>query len=101
MVSAQLAQRRALRRRGATIHTAGGLPSLVPYFFPVPYVVIALRAGPEVAVLEALQWLGIALYALVIDFSLWSIAVLGRHYDLLLEGSAGHVRVRCVAFGLL
>ena len=101
MVSAQLAQRRALRRRGATIHTAGGLPSLVPYFFPVPYVVIALRPGPEVAVPEALQWLGIALCALGIVFSLWSIATLGRHYDLVLEVHAGHELVRRGPYGLV
>ena len=101
MVSAQLAQRRALRRRGATIHTAGGLPSLVPYFFPVPYVVIALRPGPEVAVPEALQWLGIALCALGIVFSLWSMATLGRHYDLVLEVHAGHELVRRGPYGLV
>ncbi len=100
-MSAQLAQRRALRRRGATIQTAGGLASLVPYFFPVPYVAIALRPGPEVAVPEALQWLGIALCALGVVFSLWSITTLGRHYDLVLEVHTGHELVRRGPYGLV
>ncbi len=93
-MSAQLAQRRAIGRRGATIRTAGGLASLVPYFFPVPYVVIALRPGPEVAVPDALQWLGITSCALGVAFSLWSIVTLGRHYDLVLEVHADHELVR-------
>jgi len=100
-VSAQLAQRRAIRRRGATIHTAGGLASLVPYFFPVPYVVIALRPGPELAVPEVLQLLGTTFCALGVVFSLWSIATLGRHYDLVLEVHADHELVRRGPYGLV
>jgi len=93
-VSAQFAQRRALARRGATLRTAGGLAALVPYFFWVPYVVIWLRPGPEVAIPEILRWLGVALTLLGIAFSLWAMVTLGRHYDLVLEVHQDHELVR-------
>ena len=94
MVSAQLAQRRALPRRGATVRTAGGLVAIVPYFFWVPYAVIVLRPGPEIVVPDALRWAGIVASAVGVAFSLWSIATLGRHYDLVLEVHADHELVR-------
>lgn len=101
MVSAQLAQRRALPRRGTTVRTAGGLASVVPYFFWVPYVVIALRPGPELAVPEVLEWSGVALCVLGVAFSLWSIVTLGRHYDLVLEVHADHELVRRGPYALV
>jgi protein-S-isoprenylcysteine O-methyltransferase Ste14 len=94
ILSAQVAQRRAIPRRGATLRTAGGLAALVPYFFWVPYVVIWLRPGPEVAIAEALQWLGLVLSLLGIAFSLWAMVTLGRHYDLVLEVHQDHELVR-------
>lgn len=100
-MSAQLAQRRAIARRGATVRTAGGLASLVPYFFWVPYIVIALRPGPEVDVPDALRWLGVTLSALGVAFSLWSIVVLGRHYDLVLEVHQDHELVRRGPYALV
>lgn len=42
----------------------------------------------------ALQWLGVAISALGVAFALWSIVVLGRHYDLVLEVHADHELVR-------
>jgi protein-S-isoprenylcysteine O-methyltransferase Ste14 len=101
MVSAQLARRRALARRGATLRIAGGLASLVPYFFWVPYVVIALRPGPEIDVPEALRWLGILLTVLGVALSLWSIVTLGRHYDLVLEVHEDHELVRRGPYALV
>lgn len=98
---AQLAQRRALARRGATVASAGGLAALLPYFFWVPYVVIALRPGPELAVPEALGWAGVALIALGVVISLWSIATLGRHYDLVLEVHQDHELVRRGPYALV
>ena len=98
---AQLAQRRALARRGATVRTAGGLPALVPYFFWVPYVVIALRPGPELDVPDALRWIGVALSVLGVLFSLWSIVTLGRHYDLVLEVHQDHELVRRGPYALV
>jgi protein-S-isoprenylcysteine O-methyltransferase Ste14 len=93
-VAAQVAQRRAIARRGATVRTAGGLAALVPYFFWVPYVVVALRPGPELEVPDALRWIGVALSVLGVAFSLWSIVTLGRHYDLVLEVHQDHELVR-------
>ena len=94
IVLAQFAQRRALSRRGATLRTAGGLAALLPYFFWVPYVVIWLRPGPEIAIPVALQWVGVVLTLAGIAFSLWAMVTLGRHYDLVLEVHADHELVR-------
>ena len=93
-MSAQFAQRRALTRRGATVKTAGGLAALVPYFFPVPYIVIWLRPGPEIPIPEALGRLAVAASLLGIAFSLWAMVTLGRHYDLVLEVHRDHELVR-------
>jgi protein-S-isoprenylcysteine O-methyltransferase Ste14 len=84
-----------------TLRTAGGLAALVPYFFPVPYVVIALRPGPEVAIPEAARWLGVALSLVGIAFSLWAMVTLGRHYDLVLEVHADHELVRRGPYALV
>jgi protein-S-isoprenylcysteine O-methyltransferase Ste14 len=94
IVSAQIAQRRAVSRRGATIRTAGGLAALAPYFFWVPYAVIALRPGPELTVPPALAWVGLAFSVLGVAFSLWAIVTLGRHYDLVLEVHEDHELIR-------
>lgn len=101
MVSAQIAQRRAVSRRGATIRTAGGLAALAPYFFWVPYLVIALRPGPELEVPEALAWVGTLLSVLGVAFSLWAIVTLGRHYDLVLEVHQDHELVRGGPYALV
>lgn len=101
MVAAQIVQRRAIARRGVTVRTAGGLASLVPYFFWVPYVVIALRPGPELDVPEALRWLGVVLTVVGIAFALWSIATLGRHYDLVLEVHQDHELIRGGPYALV
>lgn len=101
MVSAQIAQRRAVSRRGATVRTAGGLAALAPYFFWVPYLVIALRPGPEIQVPEPLAWVGIGLSVLGVAFSLWAIVTLGRHYDLVLEVHQDHELVRRGPYALV
>ncbi len=67
----------------------------------MPYVVIALRPGPELAVPEALAWLGVALSVLGIALSLWSIVTLGRHYDLVLEVHQDHELVRRGPYALV
>ena len=101
ILSAQVAQRRALSRRGATVRTAGGLTAFVPYFFPVPYVVIALRPGPELDVPETLGWLGVGLTVLGVAFSLWAMTTLGRHYDLVLEVHQDHELIRGGPYALV
>ena len=100
-MSAQIAQRRAVSRRGATIRTAGGLAALAPYFFWVPYVVIAMRPGPELEVPEAVAWVGVALSLLGVAFSLWAIVTLGRHYDLVLEVHEDHELIRGGPYALV
>jgi protein-S-isoprenylcysteine O-methyltransferase Ste14 len=101
IVSAQIAQRRAVSRRGATIRTAGGLAALAPYFLWVPYLVIALRPGPELTVPDFLAWLGLALSVLGVAFSLWAIVTLGRHYDLVLEVHQDHELIRGGPYALV
>ena len=100
-MSAQIAQRRAVSRRGATVRTAGGLAALAPYFLWVPYVVVAIRPGPELTVPEVLAWLGLALSVIGVAFSLWAIAALGRHYDLVLEVHEDHELIRGGPYGLV
>ena len=102
---AQLARRRAVAARGGSLRTSTGLPQIVPYFFWVPYAVIAFRLGPKITIDQALQpggtaisVLGIALSVLGIAFSIWAIVTLGRHYDLVLEVHAGHELVRTGPF---
>jgi protein-S-isoprenylcysteine O-methyltransferase Ste14 len=101
MVSAQIAQRRAVARRGATVRTAGGLAAVTPYFFWVPYVVILLRPGPELGVTVALVWVGVLLSVVGVAFSLWAILALGRHYDLVLEVHEDHELVRRGPYALV
>lgn len=94
IVFAQLARRRAVAARGGSLRASTGLPQVVPYFFWVPYAVVALRIGPVIGVSPALVGLGVGLSALGVALALWAIAVLGRHYDLTLEIHAGHQLVR-------
>ena len=98
---AQLARRRAVAERGASLRTSGGLAQLLPYFFWVPYVVVALRLGPSVPIDGTLRLTGVALSVAGIAFSLWAIVTLGRHYDLLLEVHAGHELVRSGPFAVV
>jgi protein-S-isoprenylcysteine O-methyltransferase Ste14 len=67
----------------------------------VPYVVIALRPGPEVDVPDVLRWLGIVVSVLGVAFSLWSMVTLGRHYDLVLEVHQDHELVRSGPYALV
>jgi protein-S-isoprenylcysteine O-methyltransferase Ste14 len=94
MVVAQVSRARGIARRGETLARSRGLAHYVAYFFFVPYVVIALRPGPEIEVPEPLRWIGLALVVLGVAFSLWAIATLGRHYDLELEVHRDHELVR-------
>ena len=93
-IAAYAMRARARRFRGPTVAEAGGLARNSPYFVWVPYVVIALRPGPEIDVPEALRWLGLALVAGGVLFSIWSAATLGRHFDVELEVHGGHEVVR-------
>lgn len=101
IVTAQVARSRAVVRRGATVRSAGGLAGLLPYFFWVPYVVIAVRPGPEITVPDGLVWIGLALAVGGVAFALWAIATLGRHYDLVLEVHSDHEVIRTGPFAIV
>jgi protein-S-isoprenylcysteine O-methyltransferase Ste14 len=93
-VFAQLARWRALTRRGANVRTSGGLAQLIAYFLWVPYVVVIVRPGPELAIPDPLRALGLGLVVGGVAFSLWAVATLGRHYDLVIEIHSDHQLVR-------
>lgn len=85
------------RARGArppSLALASGLARWLPYFVWVPYVVIALRPGPEVDVAEPARWAGLVLIALGPLVAIWSAVTLGRHFDLEVEVHGGHEIVR-------
>ena len=94
MAVAQITRRRGLTRRGETIARSRGLAHYIAYFFFVPYLFIAARAGPEVDVPEPVRWVGLALVVFGVGVALWAIATLGRHYDLELEIHRDHELVR-------
>jgi protein-S-isoprenylcysteine O-methyltransferase Ste14 len=98
IVFAQLARRRAVAERGGSLRTTRGIAHLLPYFFWVPYVVVALRLGPNIPRGELMALFGLALAMGGVAFSLWAIVTLGRHYDLILEVHAGHELVRSGPF---
>lgn len=101
MVVANATRLRGIRRRGETTVRAGGFPHYVAYFFFVPYLVVALRPGPELAFPEAIRWAGLALAVAGIVFAIWAILTLGRHYDLELELHRDHELVRAGPYRLV
>ena len=79
---------------GRRIVTRGGvLAQALPYFIWIPYVVIALRPGPELPLPDAIRWLGLGLVVGGIAFSMWSAQTLGRHFDVEVEVHEGHAVV--------
>ena len=68
----------------------GALAQGLPYVIWVPYVVIALRPGPELPLPDAVRWAGLALVVGGIAFSIWSARTLGRHFDVEVEVHEGH-----------
>ena len=73
-----------------TVATGGALAQYLPYFIWVPYVVIAVRPGPELPFPDAVRWAGLALVVAGIGFSIWSARTLGRHFDMEVEVHEGH-----------
>ena len=98
---AQIARGRAVAERGSSVRVAEGISQWLPYFFWVPYAVVAFHVGPELEIADGFRAVGIALAAGGVVFSLWSIATLGRHYDLVLEIHEGHQLVRRGPFALV
>lgn len=85
---------RARRERPPAVAQMGGLAAYSPYLIWVPYVVIALRPGPELDVPEALRWVGLALVVAGPLFMIWSAATLGRHFDVEILVHGAHEVVR-------
>ena len=82
--------RARVRRGRRTIRRGGALAQYLPYFIWVPYVVIAVRPGPELPFPDAVRWVGLALVVAGIGFAIWSARTLGRHYDMEVEIHEGH-----------
>ena len=80
---------RVMRGR-RTVATGGALANYLPYGIWVPYVVIAIRPGPELPVAAALRWAGLGLVVGGIGFSIWAARTLGRHFDMEVEVHEGH-----------
>ena len=94
-------RRRALRARGPSLRREGGAAAWLPYFLPVPYLVVALRPGPELAVTETWRWVGLALVVAGAAFSAWAAFTLGRHFDTEVEFHSGHEVVRRGPYALV
>ena len=94
---------RARARAGGrtTLARGGALSQALPYVVWVPYVVIAVRPGPELAVPEPVRWIGLALIVAGIAFSMWTAATLGRHFDLEVEIHEGHAVVERGPFAIV
>lgn len=73
-----------------TVARGGALAQALPYLIWVPYVVIAVRPGPELALPDAARWIGLGLVVAGMAFSAWAAATLGRHFDLEVEIHEGH-----------
>ena len=93
IVFATRVRARAVAGGRPTVVRGGALSQALPYFVWVPYVVIAVRPGPEVTVPEPLRWIGLGLVIAGIAFSMWAAATLGRHFDLEVEIHEGHAVV--------
>jgi protein-S-isoprenylcysteine O-methyltransferase Ste14 len=92
---------RARARRGRSLARAGGFAANAPYFVWVPYVVVALRPGPELPVPETLRWLGLALAVAGCTFAIWAARTLGEHFDVELEVHERHEVVRRGPYALV
>lgn len=92
---------RARAARQPSVLQGAGLARWLPYFVWVPYVVIAIRPGPELDVPEALRWAGLAVTALGPLICIWSALTLGRHFDLEVEVHGGHEVVRSGPYRLV
>ncbi|MBI2324701.1 MAG: isoprenylcysteine carboxylmethyltransferase family protein [Chloroflexi bacterium] len=100
-VAAYLILARARRERPATVAQMGGLAAYSPYFVWVPYVVMALRPGPEVGVPDALRWIGLVLIVAGPLLQIWAAATLGRHFDVEILVHGAHEVVRSGPYGLV
>lgn len=83
-------RRQAIAAGRRTIGRGGLLADRLPYFIPIPYLVVALRPGPELALPDGVRWAGLAISCAGIAVAVWAAATLGRHFDLEVEVHEGH-----------
>ena len=88
VIAERLRARVRLGRR--TIRRGGMAAQYLPFFIWVPYVVAAVRPGPELPFSDAVRWVGLALVVAGIGFSIWAARTLGRHFDMEVEVHEGH-----------
>ena len=98
---AMAVRRRSIRFRGPSLRREGGAAAALPYFVPIPYLVTALRPGPELAVPEPRRWVGLGLVVAGAAFAAWAAITLGRHFDIEVEFHAGHEVVRRGPYALV
>ncbi len=83
-------RRRALAGGRESVARASGPARWLPFFIFVPYLVIALRPGPELDLPTAARWLGLAIVLAGPAFSFWSASTLGSEFDLDVEVHGDH-----------
>lgn len=93
-IAAYAIRARARLERPPTVAEVGGLARRSPSFIWVPYVVMALRPGPEIDFPEPLRWLGLALVPAGVALMVSSAATLGRHFDVEVLVHGAHQVVR-------
>lgn len=98
---ALIVRRRSIQARGPSLHREGGAAALLPYFLPIPYLVAALRPGPELAVAEPWRWAGLGIVIGGTAFAAWAAITLGRHFDIEVEYHQGHEVVRRGPYSLV
>ncbi len=84
-----------------TIGRGGAIAQWLPFFIWVPYVVIAVRPGPELPLADPIRWAGLALVVGGIGFAIWAARTLGRHFDMEVEVHEGHEVVNTGPFGIV
>lgn len=93
--------RAKVRRGRRTVARGGALAQWLPLFIWVPYVVIALRPGPELPLPDGVRWIGLALVVGGIGVAIWAARTLGRHFDMEVEVHEGHEIVASGPFAIV
>jgi protein-S-isoprenylcysteine O-methyltransferase Ste14 len=101
MLVAQVARARNIRTRGPSLQRAGGIGHYAAYLAFVPYLVIALHLGPELVFPDTVRWIGVAVAIAGVVIAIWSIAALGRNYDLELAIHSKHELIRSGPYQLV
>ena len=92
---------RSRAARGPSIAERGGLARWLPAFVWVPYLVMWLRPGPEVAFPGPLFWIGIGLTVAGIGVAIWAASTLGRHFDVEVQVHRGHEVIRSGPYAIV